>query len=93
MKGKRKLGTGRKKLSLKNNYYVKRICHFSKANFSKTLEKVAAGSSSESFSISFFVKTVERSTDEETKMTTTVPPNQKTKLTSKFQRRFQRSFL
>ena len=40
------------------------------------MERVAAESSLKSFSISFFGKTVERSTDEEETMTTTASPIQ-----------------
>ena len=55
--------------------------------------KNAVESSLKSSSTRFFVKTVERPTnEEEMNMTTTVPPNQTIKFTSKFESWFQLSF-
>ena len=86
MKAKRKLETVRTKTSLEKE---KLLCVTNLLLFRrKCLEKV--GEFFEEFFNQFFVKTVERSTDgEETKMTNTVPPNQRNHTTSKFQSWFQ----
>ena len=64
-----------------------------KRKFLKRMGKSCCREFFEEFFSQFFVKTLERSTDEEeTKMTTTTPPNQTDKNTYKFSNWFQLRF-